>query len=60
MRPLYQAQYGEDVTGSVPDDYWVHIDADHRALLECVTDRDAEGANRIALRHIDYIVSATS
>jgi GntR family transcriptional regulator, transcriptional repressor for pyruvate dehydrogenase complex len=59
VRPLYHAQFGEDVTGAVPADYWMRIDVDHRELLDCVDRRDADGASRTATRHIDYIVAAT-
>jgi DNA-binding FadR family transcriptional regulator len=58
MRPLYQAAYGEDVMDNLPDDYWVRIDADHRALLECVRVGDAESASAQANRHLDFIAEA--
>jgi GntR family transcriptional repressor for pyruvate dehydrogenase complex len=54
-RPLYRVSYGEEVTGSLPEGYWVRIDADHRELLTCLTHRDAEAAALIAQRHLDYI-----
>jgi DNA-binding FadR family transcriptional regulator len=55
-RPLYHVSYGEDITGSLPDGYWVRIDADHRELLGCLISRDAEGAATVTRRHLDYIV----
>lgn len=58
-RPLYCASYGEQVTASLPDDYWHHIDADHRQLLDRLLGRDAEAARRAATDHLDYIVRAT-
>ncbi|MEV6298358.1 FadR/GntR family transcriptional regulator [Actinoplanes sp. NPDC051861] len=53
--PLYQASYGEEVTGGLPDGYWNRIDADHRLLLSCIAMQDAEGATRAAAQHLDYI-----
>ncbi|WP_229071366.1 FadR/GntR family transcriptional regulator [Actinoplanes sp. DH11] len=53
--PLYQASYGEEVIGSLPEDYWGRIDGDHRRLLGCVLARDAEGATKAAAEHLDYI-----
>jgi GntR family transcriptional repressor for pyruvate dehydrogenase complex len=53
--PLYQASYGEEVIGGLPDGYWNQIDADHRMLLDCLAGQDAEGATRIAAQHLDYI-----
>jgi GntR family transcriptional repressor for pyruvate dehydrogenase complex len=59
VRPIYHATFGEEVTGHLPTDYWVQIDADHRELVDCLVARDTEAAGRSATRHIDYIVSAT-
>lgn len=56
-RPLYQATYGEEVIGSLPDGYWAQIDSDHRSLVECIAAGDAEGATRAASAHLDYIAS---
>jgi GntR family transcriptional repressor for pyruvate dehydrogenase complex len=58
MRPLYHAAYGEDVLDSLPGDYWIRIDADHRQLLECLRAGDAESATALANRHLDFIVDA--
>lgn len=57
-RPIYQASYGEDVIGTLPDDYWFRIDVDHRAIIDCLTVRDADGATRAAAAHLDYIAQA--
>lgn len=59
-RPLYHVTYGEEVIGSLPEGYWAQIDADHRRLLECLKTRDAEGATRVSIRHLDYIVETNS
>jgi GntR family transcriptional regulator, transcriptional repressor for pyruvate dehydrogenase complex len=59
VRPLYQASYGEDVTGNLPAGYWERIDADHRSLIDCVTARDVEAATRVAAAHLDYIAEST-
>jgi GntR family transcriptional repressor for pyruvate dehydrogenase complex len=53
--PLYQASYGEDVIGVLPEGYWMRIDGDHRRLLECLIARDAEAATRVAAEHLDFI-----
>lgn len=60
VRPIYHASYGEDLTASLPDGYWMHIDADHRQLLDCLVARDAAAATRAASGHLDYIEAATS
>lgn len=54
-RPLYQVTLGEEVVDSLPDGYWAQIDADHRALLKHLTDRNAEEAVVTARRHLDYL-----
>ena len=59
MRPLYQATYGEDVTGNLPAGYWERIDADHRRLIECVAARDVAAATRVAAEHLDYVTEST-
>ncbi|MBW6433347.1 FadR family transcriptional regulator [Actinoplanes hulinensis] len=53
--PLYEATYGEEVTAGLPADYWHRIDADHRAILDCVVARDADGATRTAATHLEFI-----
>ncbi|MEU4618986.1 FadR/GntR family transcriptional regulator [Actinoplanes sp. NPDC023801] len=54
-RPIYQVTYGEEVIGALPEGYWTRIDSDHRAILDCLTAQDAEGATRAAATHLDYI-----
>ena len=54
-RPLYQASFGEDVTSGLPEEYWSRIDADHRAILDCLAARDPAGARRAAEDHLDYV-----
>lgn len=56
-RPLYQAAYGEEVIGTLPEGYWARIDEDHRDLVECIAAGDAEAATRSASGHLDYIAS---
>ncbi|MEU4559684.1 FadR/GntR family transcriptional regulator [Actinoplanes sp. NPDC023936] len=56
--PLYQASYGEEVIGGLPEGYWMRIDADHRRLLESLVTSDAEAATRMAAEHLDYIADA--
>jgi GntR family transcriptional regulator, transcriptional repressor for pyruvate dehydrogenase complex len=56
VRPLYYASYGEQVTDSLPEDYWHKIDSDHRQLLDCLVSRDADAARRVATEHLDYVV----
>jgi GntR family transcriptional repressor for pyruvate dehydrogenase complex len=59
VRPLYQASYGEDVTGNLPPAYWERIDADHRRLIDCLAARDVEAATRAAADHLDYVGEST-
>jgi DNA-binding FadR family transcriptional regulator len=59
VRPLYHASFGEDVTGVLPPDYWTHIDADHRELLDSLASADPIAAARSASRHLDYISAST-
>ncbi|GAA4956647.1 FadR/GntR family transcriptional regulator [Actinoplanes utahensis] len=54
-RPLYQASYGEEVIGDLPEGYWRQIDIDHRSLLDALAARDPEGATRCAAAHLDFI-----
>ncbi|MBG0561806.1 FadR/GntR family transcriptional regulator [Actinoplanes aureus] len=56
--PLYQASYGEEVIGGLPEGYWNRIDADHRMLLDRVAAQDAEGATKAAAQHLDFIAAA--
>ncbi len=56
-RPIYQASYGEDVIGSLPEGYWARIDGDHRAMIDFLAARDGDGATRVAASHIDYIAT---
>jgi GntR family transcriptional repressor for pyruvate dehydrogenase complex len=57
-RPLYHVSYGEEVTESLPEGYWAHIDADHRELLGCIAAGDRECAETVGRRHLDYITEA--
>jgi GntR family transcriptional regulator, transcriptional repressor for pyruvate dehydrogenase complex len=59
-RPLYHATFGEAVTESLPADYWLRIDADHRRLLDLVCAGDAEGAIEQSVRHLDYVVEVAA
>ncbi|MET3428941.1 DNA-binding FadR family transcriptional regulator [Actinoplanes tereljensis] len=59
VRPLYHATYGEEVTSNLPEGYWVQIDVDHRQMLDCLVNRDAEAASRAAAAHLDYVVRST-
>jgi DNA-binding FadR family transcriptional regulator len=59
-RPLYHATYGEEVIAGLPAGYWARIDADHRELLDCLTQQDPEAATTAARRHLDYIVAAAN
>ncbi|GAA2613515.1 GntR family transcriptional regulator [Paractinoplanes durhamensis] len=59
VRPLYYASYGEEVTDHLPEGYWVQIDADHRRLIDCLVNRDAETAGQVAIAHLDYVMRST-
>jgi GntR family transcriptional repressor for pyruvate dehydrogenase complex len=56
-RPLYEASFGPEIVDAAPADYWTRIDADHRDLVRCITDRDADAAATVSRRHIDYITA---
>jgi GntR family transcriptional repressor for pyruvate dehydrogenase complex len=57
-RPLYQVSNERELAAAAPGGFWRQIDADHRELLRCLVDRDAEGAAAIARAHIVYIRAA--
>ncbi|WP_067508018.1 FadR/GntR family transcriptional regulator [Actinoplanes sp. TFC3] len=59
-RPLYTVTYGEEVVEALPAGYWTRIDADHREMLTCIRNRDAEQALVASRRHLDYIASANA
>jgi DNA-binding FadR family transcriptional regulator len=54
-RPLYQAVDGAELADSAPAGYWWRIDADHRELLRCLADKDAEAAAEVSRRHLEYV-----
>lgn len=60
VRPLYQAKYGEAVTESLPDGYWVRIDEDHRRLIDHICAGDSDAATLEAARHLDYVVEVAA
>ena len=55
-RPLYQVTFTSEIVEAAPPGYWRRIDADHRELLRCITERNADEAAEVSRRHIDYIV----
>jgi DNA-binding FadR family transcriptional regulator len=57
-RPLYHVSYGEEVIDSLPEGYWARIDADHRALLAALVDRDAERARTLGRLHLEFLAEA--
>ncbi|GAA4673879.1 FadR/GntR family transcriptional regulator [Phytohabitans rumicis] len=57
-RPLYQVSNERELAAAAPLGFWLQIDADHRALLQCVVAGDSEGAAAIARAHIGYIRAA--
>ncbi|AGL20717.1 FadR/GntR family transcriptional regulator [Actinoplanes sp. N902-109] len=59
-RPLYHVTYGEDVVEALPDGYWARIDADHREMLSCIRNGDADEAMATSRRHLDYIAWANA
>jgi DNA-binding FadR family transcriptional regulator len=58
-RPLYHVSVNQEVVDSLPEGYWVQVDADHRELLRHLTDRNAEAAAAAARRHLDYLVECS-
>lgn len=57
-RPLYQVAYRQEHLELLPPDYWVQIDGHHRELMDCLVARDADAADAVSRRHLDYIASA--
>jgi DNA-binding FadR family transcriptional regulator len=55
-RPLYHVSVGQEVVDSLPEEYWLRVDADHREMVRHVADRNAEAAASAARRHIDYLI----
>jgi GntR family transcriptional regulator, transcriptional repressor for pyruvate dehydrogenase complex len=54
-RPLYQVANEREVVAAEPPSFWARIDAEHREILRCVTDGDAEGARRAAAAHVVHL-----
>jgi DNA-binding FadR family transcriptional regulator len=54
-RPLYQIANEREVVAAEPPSFWVRVDAEHREILRCVTDGDAEGARRAAATHVAHL-----
>jgi DNA-binding FadR family transcriptional regulator len=54
-RPLYQISDGAELDAVIPGAYWAGVDADHRALLQCLIDGDSAGAVAVSERHLDRI-----
>jgi DNA-binding FadR family transcriptional regulator len=59
-RPLYHVSYGAELTDHLPEGYWARIDADHRDLLTCLTNRDVDAAREAARTHLDYVAAANT
>jgi DNA-binding GntR family transcriptional regulator len=36
-------------------DFWIRVDADHRAILDAIEARDAQAAEGAAARHLDHL-----
>jgi GntR family transcriptional regulator, transcriptional repressor for pyruvate dehydrogenase complex len=54
-QPLYQAATERDLDFPPPPDFWTRVDVDHREILRCITDRDADGARQAADAHITHV-----
>jgi len=54
-QPLYQAANEQDLDFPPPANFWTRVDVDHREIMRCITDRDADGARRAAAAHIAHV-----
>jgi GntR family transcriptional repressor for pyruvate dehydrogenase complex len=53
--PLYHVANERALVSAAPSAIWTRVDADHREILHCVTDRDVDGAQRAARAHIAHL-----
>jgi GntR family transcriptional repressor for pyruvate dehydrogenase complex len=53
--PLYHIANERTLLTTAPAGFWPQVDADHRETLRRLTDGDADGAERAARAHVDYL-----
>jgi GntR family transcriptional repressor for pyruvate dehydrogenase complex len=58
VQPLYGVANERDIAGQAPPDFWVRVDAEHRAILDAVVRRDADVASALAAAHVDHLAEA--
>jgi DNA-binding GntR family transcriptional regulator len=56
--PLFRVGNIREVLSGFSTEFWVQIDADHRAIFEAVTAGRRRAAEAAAARHLDYIRDA--
>jgi GntR family transcriptional repressor for pyruvate dehydrogenase complex len=54
-RPLFMVANAPRLLAQLDRDVWIEVDADHRAILAAIVDRDAARAQAAARRHIDNL-----
>lgn len=54
-RPLFTVANLPQLLAKLGRDVWIEVDADHRAILAAIVDRDAARAQEAASRHIDNL-----
>jgi DNA-binding FadR family transcriptional regulator len=57
-RPLYELSTEWELGLAAPEGFWERVAAEHRELLQRVTERDAVGAARAARQHSAFIAEA--
>jgi DNA-binding FadR family transcriptional regulator len=53
--PLHQVVNLRELVADLDGDFWVQVDTDHRAILDAITDSDAEAAEAAAQRHLEHL-----
>jgi len=53
--PLHAVVNIRELVAGLGRDFWVRVDADHREILDAVTERDTEAAETAATKHLDHL-----
>jgi DNA-binding FadR family transcriptional regulator len=54
-QPLYAVANERDLADETPKEFWVQVDADHRAILAAVSDGDGDRAAEAARAHLEHL-----
>jgi len=58
VQPLYHVANERAIASQAPTEFWVRVDAEHRAILDAIVRRDADAARALAAAHIDHLAEA--